>query len=223
MPVDGEVGDFLPVYPLPNSKKLIGKDNIMEPFILTKEIIDGAADYLPLKEKARFLDICLDGCLDVVNVKAEIGTESVLLPPMHKENSLRKARYLMTVLACGYLKIPVETEYGKGEVITEEEYDRLSRSHLYNQIERAKSDREAKGKIFDIMSDYKDFEKRLNSEIYSFLQVMNDPASRIMSALGEAGSRELLAQSQKEVEEILRLYSERMEKVKAEGDKNGNL
>lgn len=35
---------------------------------------------------------------DIVNVKASFGTETVMLPPMHKENSIRKARYLLTVL-----------------------------------------------------------------------------------------------------------------------------
>ena len=195
----------------------------MEPFILTKEIIEGAKRYLPLKEKERLLDVCLDGCLDIVNVKASFGTETVMLPPMHKENSLRKARYLLTVLACGYLKIPAETEGGKGEILTEAEYDRLCASHIHNQLERAKADREVKDGLFDLLSDYKDFEKRLNTEIFSFLQVMNDPASRLMSALGEAGSREIFTQSQKEIEGILRLYSERMAKEKAEGEKHGGV
>lgn len=77
--------------------------------------------------------------------------------------------------------------------------------------------------LFDLLSDYKDFEKRLNTEIFSFLQVMNDPASRLMSALGEAGSREIFTQSQKEIEGILRLYSERMAKEKAEGEKHGGV
>ena len=182
----------------------------MEPFILSREIVESAVTYLPVREKMKMIDECLDGCFDIVNVKAENGGESVALPPMNKENSLRKARYLLSILAIRYLKIPVETEEKNPSLITEAEYDRLISSHIYNQLERAKSDKELKDRVFDIMADYKDFEKRLNTEIYGFLQIMNDPASRILSALGEAGSSAIFEEAKSGMEQVMNMLSDRI-------------
>ena len=50
--------------------------------------------------------------------------------------------------------------------------------HLFAQIEKFKSDKDVKDICFNLLAEYKDVERRLNSEIYGKLQVKNDPVTR---------------------------------------------
>ena len=63
------------------------------------------------------------------------------------------------------------------------DYDEIMGSHLINQMERLKSDKEIRDKVFNVMYDYNELKKMLNSEIYSRLGHLNDTLSRMLVAL----------------------------------------
>ena len=151
---------------------------MMEKYVVTAEAVTKANDYLPLAKKNEFVDYCAQKCFARVSIHAgeAAGDE---FPPMYVENSDAKSRYLMGALCLLYL--PIGAEFADEDdpyLITEEQYDALAASHVMNQLERLKSNAALRDKVFDILADYKDLEKRLNTAVYGFMSVMNDPVAR---------------------------------------------
>lgn len=176
--------------------------------IISKEAILSANTYVKTLDKDKFVQAIVLDCLDSININTDAGDS---LPPMYKENAERKARHLMGALLSMYLKdkgfIPVEnTEC----MLSADDYDRYAGSHILNQMERFKSDKDTRDIVFDILQDYQDLCKRLNIEVYSYLQVMNDPASRLMAAINQKTTPEALQsaiQDVKNLEEQFKQYT----------------
>ena len=88
----------------------------------------------------------------------------------------------MGIFARFYLKAeydPTEDDF----LMAADDYDRWAGSHVFKQIDRLRNSEKVRDKIFDILSDYRDFEKKLNTEIYSMLQLQNDPCSRLCAMM----------------------------------------
>lgn len=149
----------------------------MERFKLSQDTLANANDYVALADKNAFVDTCAEKCFSRVSIStpAEGGDE---FPPMYVENSDRKSRYLMTALCSFYLGTDIECEEGDAYLMTTAQYDALAGAHVMNQLERYKSNATLRDKVFDIMQDYKDLEKRLNAAVYGLLSVMNDNVTR---------------------------------------------
>ena len=49
-----------------------------------------------------------------------------------------------------------------------------------------------RNRIFDLISDYRELEKRLNIEIYNLVQIQNDPCTRIFSMMMMQSTSEYL-------------------------------
>lgn len=158
---------------------------------ITQEIMRGANTYIPIAMKELIASDLARACIKGTYMvrpheeTAEFNSEYGL-SPVYCESASTKARILMTILMSLYLKVWGED----AEFLCDpEEYDKWAGAHVLNQIERFKSG-ELREKAFDLLADYREMEKYLNSAIYAVLRELNDPAKRFMEAIGQIGSME---------------------------------
>lgn len=145
-----------------------------EKVVITKEMLLTARDYVPNAVKEAWVGEKAKLCFDRLEIKAD-GEK---MPNMFLLNTGLKARYLMTALIDLYFRLEYEQDENDAGLMSEDDYDRWAGSHAINQIERLKSDAEARNKCFDLLSDYKDLEKRFSSQLNGLLAVQNDTVLR---------------------------------------------
>lgn len=180
--------------------------------VITPEIVKNATDYIPLMKKQEMAETIAQKCIVKVLMKYTEkgdGTDSVPMPDRYQEYHMYTNLYLMGVLAKEYLHIPYEGD-GSGKEHTGYDnlkmpvnvYDQWGASHVLNQLEQMKTDREMREKVFDLLNDYKDFRWMLAHEIDILLGHDNDVVTRMMQALG-ASIKEMAADSMQELGEAL--------------------
>ncbi len=148
----------------------------MEKFVLTREIMIAARDYIPLDEKEQFIDYCAQRCFNAVKITTD-GKDEV--PDMYMIDTGRKSRYLMTAVVKFYLGLPgIYGEEDNELLMTVDQYDRFAGSHVLNQIKSWQSDKALRQKCFDILADYYDLEKRFTNHLMGLLSVQNDSVVR---------------------------------------------
>lgn len=180
--------------------------------VITPEIVKNATDYIPLMKKQEMAETIAQKCIVKVLMKYTEkgdGTDSVPMPDRYQEYHMYTNLYLMGVLAHEYLHIPYEGDGTGKEIIDYENlkmpanvYDQWGASHVLNQLEQMKTDRELREKVFDLLNDYKDFRWMLAHEIDILLGHNNDVVTRMMQALG-ASIKEMAADSMQELGETL--------------------
>ena len=180
--------------------------------VITPEIVKNATDYIPLMKKQEMAETIAQKCIVKVLMKYTEkgdGTDSVPMPDRYQEYHMYTNLYLMGVLAHEYLHIPYEGDGTGKEIIDYENlkmpanvYDQWGASHVLNQLEQMKTDRELREKVFDLLNDYKDFRWMLAHEIDILLGHNNDVVTRMMQALG-ASIKEMAADSMHELGETL--------------------
>lgn len=180
--------------------------------VITPEIVKNATDYIPLMKKQEMAETIAQKCIVKVLMKYTEkgdGTDSVPMPDRYQEYHMYTNLYLMGVLAHEYLHIPYEGDGTGKEIIDYENlkmpanvYDQWGASHVLNQLEQMKTDRELREKVFDLLNDYKDFRWMLAHEIDILLGHNNDVVTRMMQALG-ASIKEMAADSMHELGESL--------------------
>ena len=156
---------------------------------LTAEMLMTANDYVPLSVKALYAEAIAAECVKATepDETKEKANGFATAPEQVEENiALKKMRMLEFFLE-KYLKV-------KKEKMSLELYDLYASSHIFNQLERMKkgSDNELKDKIFDIQSDYADFEKMVNTEIFNLKQRKNDSLDRFMASISMVSDPENL-------------------------------
>lgn len=152
-----------------------------EPFVITEEMIANATCYLPLSDKRAFVEVMAKNCLEAYDVSLdEIAQATAIpLPQLFKEKCGQKQVYLMYHFLTEYLHIDFPNDFG------DDEYDYYAGSHIFNQLERFKSkDAEIKNKVFDILYDFKELKKMLDTEIFNLKESLNDGVERISSSIG---------------------------------------
>lgn len=180
--------------------------------VITPEIVKNATDYIPLMKKQEMAEAIAQKCIVKVLMKYTEkgdGTDSVPMPDRYQEYHMYTNLYLMGVLAKEYLHIPYEGD-GSGKEHTGYDnlkmpanvYDQWGASHVLNQLEQMKTDRELREKVLDLLNDYKDFRWMLAHEIDILLGHDNDVVTRMMQALG-ASIKEMAADSMQELGEAL--------------------
>ena len=180
--------------------------------VITPEIVKNATDYIPLMKKQEMAETIAQKCIVKVLMKYTEkgdGTDSVPMPDRYQEYHMYTNLYLMGVLAHEYLHIPYEGDGTGKEIIDYENlkmpanvYDQWGASHVLNQLEQMKTDRELREKGFDLLNDYKDFRWMLAHEIDILLGHNNDVVTRMMQAIG-ASIKEMAADSMQELGEAL--------------------
>lgn len=144
----------------------------MEKIAITKQQLLNARDYIPAAEKNAFIEQASEHCFEKLSITT--GVES--LPPMWMTDHDAKARFLMGALAGLYFGL----DYARDETgaMSTEEYDRWAGSHVFGQLDRMKSDRELRDKVYDLLNDYFTLEKRLTGRLNGLLTVQNDAVVR---------------------------------------------
>lgn len=182
----------------------------MDKIQITKENLMRMPDYVPLREKMQFVKEAADLCFDRVELKIDGGLDSMPMPPLYKENTAIKSRVLMAAYAKLYLNELCEFEKSPW-LMTESDYDRFAASHIMNQIERMKRyDGEVRDKAFDVISDMRDLEKRLNTEIYGLTQVMNEPVTRVIMAVQSQTTPEAVSGALNELKDAQKAFDDYM-------------
>ena len=152
------------------------------PFIITEEMIEKATRYLSLADKRAIVAVVAKNCLEAVDVTLdEIAQETAIpLPQLYKEKCGAKQVYLMYYFLTKYLHIDFPDDFDFDEKV----YDYYAGSHIFNQFERFKSkDAEIKNKVFDILYDFKELKKMLDTEIFNLKESLNDGVERISSSI----------------------------------------
>ena len=176
-----------------------------------EKIMQEAEAYVPISKKAEFVHYCAERCFDKLNITAASGNDTLsAMPPMWKENSELKARYMMGGLLKLYLKQEAQTDENDEWLLTEQEYDRWAAAHILNQIERMKSNASLRDKCFDLLQDYKTLEKMLNTEVYGLIRVMNDSVSRIIAQIQASTTPESMKNAMAQLEQSKKDYEKYM-------------
>lgn len=150
-----------------------------ESYIVTKEQMESVNTYVPVRIKSNWVSLVSERCIDQVNINAPINGEMRDMPPMYKENSELKSRYLMGAFVKFYLRGTFEPcKDNDDALMSDTEYDKWAGGHIFAQIERFKSDKDLRDTCFNMLNDFKDLERRLNVECHALLNAMNDSVSR---------------------------------------------
>lgn len=158
-------------------------------FVLTKEMLQKAKTYMPLATKQTLAQELAYACVrpmkrikwDGIHVlpKDEAVEEGpTALPDLMEEDIALKMCLLQNVLLSYYFDIEIDPGENGYEV-----YDRYAGSHLLNQLERFKSDRDVKNIAFDLTEDWREFKKMLDTIIYNYKMAVNDPLKRFDAML----------------------------------------
>lgn len=177
--------------------------------------IQNASTYLPLAVKEAMTRLMAQLCVEKLEAASPDGL--MPLPPIFRENRMKRQQFLMGVLAGCYLKQGYALEtmkvMGKDGSATEEKInymmavgdcDEWGESHIINQLERLKKSK-TKGiadGVFDILQDYRMFENMLLGAIRDELERRNDITGRLTRMIQMQSSPELLAALQGELESV---------------------
>jgi len=197
-----------------------------ETYYITEEQMANVNTYVPIRAKSEWVGLVAEKCFDVMNINATLGDEDITMPGMYKENSETKSRYLMGVLVKLYLRGTWETGEDEDEwLMPIDEYDKWAGGHIFSQIEKFKSNQELRDICFNLLNDYKDLERRLNTEIHGLLLAMNDPATRQMAAMQLSMTPEAMEKAINSLNEsrdaLIEYEQSRQELLNAEGKENG--
>lgn len=210
--------------------------------IITKEIIDKATAYVPLQLKAEIAESIAQSCTaNVAMSRVGKNGERNPLPYRCQERQIATNLYMMGILAREYLHIPYDGEDDSvednpyyGLMMPANTYDLFAGSHILNQLEKLKGDKDCRDKVFAILYDYRQFQRMVLDEIRCIVEHRNDVVYRLLEALevdvqaavasgingagvdssetaGDAGTLE-------EAEKLLARYRENKAKFDAVGD-----
>lgn len=184
----------------------MAKKNQIQKAYITENDLRNANTYVPLMKKVEFVDQCATACFDRLTITPD-GSMGAALPYMYKENSQIKSRFLMGALVKLYLSKDFVPAEGTEFLMSADDYDRYAGAHIFNQIERMKGKGvELRDIAFDLLHDFKDLEKRLNSEIYGLLQAQNDVVSRFQLLMTAQTSPEAFAAQRAELDALMKEF-----------------
>lgn len=212
--------------------------------MLTEDMILEANDYLPIVQKYEMAQRIAQDCVAKVRMEMQQDEGNVkTLPDRVQEAQLKTNLYLMGVLAKHYLKIPYDGENVQmgdnpyyGLQMPANLYDQFGRSHVLNQLEQMKGSKAVRDKVYNILYDYRKFQRMLNAEIETILGHQNDVVWRFMAAMemdmkraaldemqaamekpaeGEDAAPDTDAQKLEQAREKLRKFHETVEKMRA--------
>lgn len=182
-----------------------------EYFVITKEILLKAQTYMPLAMKDDMSDDVAQRVVKEAPVFERTGIPSLPLPPLFEEDSALKAMLLLNILFGHYLDVEVKDTTDDFDVY--DRYDHYNGGHPLNQIERFKGDKDVKNIAFDLLEDWREFRKMVDTKIYNLKARKNDSLARIWDSLAVLGTPENMEAFSKELEEVKHL-GEKVEKVK---------
>lgn len=184
-------------------------------FKVTKELLKNAITYMPLSVKRDVSKQLAKLCLEDVDTDEQnkVGESLIALPHLKGENLALKNMLLLNTLIGFYLDLDLpEKDENGNDIDPYKRYDEYAGGHLLNQIERFKSDPEVKDIVFDLLSDFKEFKKMVDTEIYNEKSNANDPIPRFSAAVAVLTSPDTMKTI---IEEIQKIGEEKDDKRKA--------
>lgn len=150
----------------------------MEHFELTRELMQKANTYMPLVQKTILAEMIARMCLKTVKPLNEKDTvdDFLIIPAVVGEDNYKKECMLLNTLLSHYFDIKIPK-------MTADVYDKYMGSHIVNQLERYKNDKEFQHKAFDILTDYKTIRRMVESELYNLKIKENDLAERVLKGI----------------------------------------
>lgn len=97
------------------------------------------------------------------------------------EDAMMKNVQCLLVLVDYYLKADVKDKISENNAF--EIHNDIACGNPVNQMERFKFDPDTKRIAFDILSDYREFKKAVNTEVMNLLTVYNDPYVKLSKLL----------------------------------------
>ncbi len=194
-------------------------------FKITKTIMEQADTYIPIAMKEMIASDVSRVCVKETSTVRPHGEEEeqgneYAFSPTFCESPSSKARVMMTILLSVYLHIWGDDTPLLCDI---ESYDQWARAHVLNQLERFKAG-EYREKAFDLLADYKEMEKYLNSAIYAVLREMNDPVQRTVHVLSQFASAENIEDAKNKagaLQAAIEKEKERQERImRGEGEEN---
>lgn len=178
----------------------------MKHFTLTKEMIQNANSYLPLVKKA-----AIAAAIAEFAMAPEKSTENSFgVPPMMLEDRVQKNLHFMTVFLREYLHIQVPEEFSAMD------YDYYAGGHIFNQLERMKSDPTLKNKVIDIQTDLRDLRHLIDMEMHDAKYRRNNCLDRILGALTVFSSPDNLVKIREELDTVVNMIDKRVEDLHGE-------
>ena len=173
----------------------------MEYFEITKEMLLKAKTFMPLEVKRIMSDDIAEKCLKEVKVEERVGIPSLPLPPLYEESPETKAVLLASTLYGFYLDVEYEFEEREDGTGVYDAYNYYFGGHPLNQIERFKGDKDVKNIAFDLLEDWREFKKLVDTKIFSLKARKNDSLARIWDSLAVLGTPENIEALGREIEE----------------------
>ena len=158
--------------------------------IITREDIKNARTYMPILMKTQLASQIAIWCTDEA-----VGSGNEGVVPLYTENRTKRQLFLYGLLAkwylqkefeCGTALIKEDGEEKEVEIdyfMTVAAYDEWAGSHVMNQLERLKRDKEISDSVFDILQDFKALEAMLYGAVRDELEVRNDVVRRLNTSL----------------------------------------
>lgn len=197
----------------------------MIPYKFTAETIINAESYVPLAKKVEFINYASERCFTSLKITSNPETaQAKVMPSMYKINAALKSRYLLGAFLKLYLKeeyVPVE---GDEWLLSQDDYDNYKSGHLFNEMNRFKSNNEIRDKVFDILSDFKELTTMFEEELAGSLHALNDVVSRIYMAFTEMVTPDQVSemlndinQSKDEIEQYIAEHKEETAEEEQDG------
>lgn len=181
-------------------------------FTLTTEHIRKATTYIPLEKKVNMAKAIAGVCLSPVKPKENDHREKALeligFNAYVKEDLEQKYFGLLYTFMTCYFGFTYEND--------DFDYDEIAGSHIFNQLERFKADADLRNKIFDLLSDYKEFKKIVDTEIYNYKCEKNDFLKRLNDELSASSNPRQLIELVNELKAQSDEYKEAFEKLNPE-------
>lgn len=172
----------------------------MEYKVITREELLNANTYVSFMDKFRFVNETSEKCFDTLNIMATSGNDSKAIPPVYRAGEFAKSRYLMCAFAKLYLKDEVGTTDDDEWLMAIDEYDKYAGGHVFEQINKFKSDAELRDICFNLLNDYRDLCRKFETAVNGLLVAMNDPVSRAVAYLATVTTPESIQESMEELE-----------------------
>ncbi len=188
-------------------------------FVITKEMIEKANTYMPIEEKISLSKIIAEKCVDIIpqshkNPVSDRANKMLSLPLPEGELPSLKSMLTLSVLLGFYLDIDIDTE--NKNAMTFASYDEYANSHPLNQLDRLKSNAELRDKVYDLVADFKEFKKMVDTEIYNIRTYRNDPLVRLAATVGLYLTKENLAKLKDNLSEMTKQLQQTQAQEKTE-------
>ncbi len=156
-----------------------------EKFVLTEEMVAKAKTYMPLRVKIELAKGIAQSSTKPMKTAAQNTPAMLPLPALFAEDTGMKTILVMNAFLGFYFDIEINVE----DKSIFDIFDYYAGSHILNQLERLKVTAQ-KEKVFDIIADFKDFKKMVDTEIEKEVANNNDSLGRLSATMALLGTPE---------------------------------